>query len=483
MLFNSIDFAVFLPIVFAIYWLIPNSRIRLQNAVLLIASYVFYGWWDWRFLSLIIISSLIDYVVGLAMHREQVQLKRKLLLLISLCANLGLLGYFKYFNFFAESFVAAFTFFNVSFDVSRLNIILPVGISFYTFQTLSYSIDIYRRKLEPTQRIVDFFAFVSFFPQLVAGPIERASNLLPQFNRQRHFSYELAVDGLRQILWGLFKKIVIADNCAVLVNLVFADHTAYSGSTLLLAAVLFAFQIYGDFSGYSDIATGTARLFGFNLMQNFAFPYFSRDIAEFWRRWHISLSSWFRDYLYIPLGGSRGTQWKTVRNIFVIFLVSGFWHGANWTFLFWGFLHALYFLPLQLASKNRQNLEPIDRNKVLPGFWDILNMGKTFFLVVAAWIFFRADSISTAFDYIVRICSLSLFSMPEIGVTKLIPLIAILIVVEWINRHEAHGFKRIGFPTLPMFNNRIFRWSTYHAIILLIILLGSEPQTFIYFQF
>ena len=483
MLFNSIDFAVFLPIVFAIYWLIPKDKIRLQNLLLLAASYVFYGWWDWRFLSLIVISSSVDFIVGIALHRQQVQLRRKSLLLISLFVNLGLLGFFKYYNFFAENFVSAFTFFGGSFEVSRLNIILPVGISFYTFQTLSYTIDIYRKKLAPTREVIDFFAFVSFFPQLVAGPIERASNLLPQFRRSREFNYANAVDGLRQILWGLFKKIVVADNCAVLVNLVFANYTEYSGSTLLLAAVLFAFQIYCDFSGYSDIATGTARLFGFNLMQNFAFPYFSRDIAEFWRRWHISLSSWFRDYLYIPLGGSRGTQWKTIRNIFAIFLVSGFWHGANWTFIVWGLLHALYFMPLQIFKQNRKNLEPIDSTKVLPSLKESFNIATTFFLVVLAWIFFRAENVSMAFDYIAGVFSFSFFSLPEINVTKLMLPLIILIGVEWVNRHETHGFKLVKFPIKKMSDYRIFRWSTYYALALLIVFLGSKPQAFIYFQF
>lgn len=483
MLFNSIDFAVFLPIVFALYWLIPKHRIRLQNVLLLVASYVFYGWWDWRFLSLIVLSSTVDYIVGIAMHREQAALRRRLLLLTSLTVNLGLLGFFKYFNFFAESFAAAFSFFGVPFEASRLNIVLPVGISFYTFQTLSYTIDIYRGKLEPTRKAIDFFAFVSFFPQLVAGPIERATNLLPQFSRERRFDHDKAVDGARQILWGLFKKIVIADNCAIFVNMVFADHTAYSGSTLLLAAVLFAFQIYGDFSGYSDIAIGTARLFGFNLMQNFAFPYFSRDIAEFWRRWHISLSSWFRDYLYIPLGGSRGSQWKTIRNIFAIFLVSGFWHGANWTFIVWGFLHALYFLPLQLMNRNRTNLEAIDKDRLLPSLRELAGMATTFFLVVIAWIFFRAESVSVAFDYVAHLFAMSLFTVPQLDIAELLLPLAILVTVEWLNRHEQHGLARVKFPLPALTNNRVFRWSAYYALMVLIVFLGSEPQTFIYFQF
>jgi D-alanyl-lipoteichoic acid acyltransferase DltB (MBOAT superfamily) len=363
MLFNSIDFALFLPIVFILYWFFINKNLKLQNILLVIASYVFYGWWDWRFLSLIVFSSFVDYSVGVALSKTNLEHKRKLLLWTSILINLGFLGFFKYYNFFAESFADAFTLFGRHMEPSRLQILLPVGISFYTFQTLSYSIDVYKRKLEPTKDVVAFFAFVSFFPQLVAGPIERATNLLPQFYKKRHFVYAKAVDGMRQILWGLFKKMVIADNCAEYANQIFNNYEDYSGSTLFLGALFFTFQIYGDFSGYSDIAIGTSRLFGFNLMQNFAFPYFSRDIAEFWRRWHISLSTWFRDYLYIPLGGSRGGTWMKVRNTFIIFIVSGFWHGANWTFLIWGFLNALYFLPLLLMKKNRAHTNTVAEGK------------------------------------------------------------------------------------------------------------------------
>jgi len=304
MLFNSIEFAFFLPIVFIFYWFVTKRNLRVQNIFLVVSSYIFYGWWDWRFLSLIIFSSIIDFIVGIGLSKTDKPQKRKGLLYISIFVNLGFLGFFKYFNFFAENFSQAFTLLGNPISVSSLNIILPVGISFYTFQTLSYSIDVYKRKLEPTKDIFAFFAFVSFFPQLVAGPIERATNLLPQFFRKRIFEYDKAVDGMRQIMWGLFKKVVIADNAAKYANLIFNNSDQYSGSTLLLGALFFTFQIYGDFSGYSDIAIGTSRLFGFNLKRNFAYPYFSRDIAEFWRRWHISLSTWFRDYLYIPLGGS-----------------------------------------------------------------------------------------------------------------------------------------------------------------------------------
>ncbi|MBT8375456.1 MAG: MBOAT family protein, partial [Bacteroidia bacterium] len=326
MLFNSIDFAVFLPVVFILYWFFCQKNLVLQNLMIVAASYVFYGWWDWRFLSLIVFSTIVDFTVGKMLAKENINSKRKLYLWTSILVNLGLLGFFKYYNFFLDNLITSFKLFGSELNVSSLNIILPVGISFYTFQTLSYTIDVYRRKLEPTNNIIDFAAFVSFFPQLVAGPIERATNLLPQFYNKRQFNYSKAVDGLRQILWGLFKKIVIADNCAQFANEFFNNSGDYGGSGLLLGALFFTFQIYGDFSGYSDIAIGTARLFGFNLMQNFAFPYFSRDIAEFWRRWHISLSTWFRDYLYIPLGGSRGGTAMKVRNTFIIFIVSGFWH-------------------------------------------------------------------------------------------------------------------------------------------------------------
>ena len=419
MIFNSIEFSIFLPIVFFLYWFATNKSIKLQNLLLLFSSYFFYAWWDWRFLLLIVFSSTIDYIIGLKLLSASNKSKRKLLLLTSIFINIGFLGFFKYFNFFSESFSQAFTLLGSSFQTSRLDIILPVGISFYTFQTLSYSIDVYKRKIAPTKDCIAFFSFVSFFPQLVAGPIERAVNLLPQFNQKRNFDYFKAVDGLKQILWGLFKKVVIADNCAIIVNDIFANYASYSSSTLILGAIFFAFQIYGDFSGYSDIAIGTSRLFGFQLMQNFAFPYFSRDIAEFWRRWHISLSTWFRDYLYIPLGGSRGSTNKKVRNIFIIFIVSGFWHGANWTFIIWGILNAFYFLPLLLFKTNRDNLNIAAEGKLLPTIREVLSIFSTFSLTVFAWIFFRAEDINHAISYISKIFSNSLFSIPAIFPKKL----------------------------------------------------------------
>ena len=478
MLFNSIDFFIFLPIVFILYWFVFLKNLKKQNILLLLASYVFYGWWDWRFLGLIIFSSFVDYSIGVYLSKTDVEKKRKLLLFTSIVINLGFLGFFKYYNFFLDSFIEAFTFFGKSMSADRLNIILPVGISFYTFQTLSYTIDVYRKKLEPTKDIIAFFAFVSFFPQLVAGPIERATNLLPQFYSRRSFNYHKAVDGLRQILWGLFKKIVIADNCAQYANIIFNGSENYAGSTLLLGALFFAFQIYCDFSGYSDIAIGTSRLFGFDLMKNFAFPYFSRDIAEFWRRWHISLSTWFRDYLYIPLGGSKGGTWMKVRNTFIIFIVSGFWHGANWTFAVWGLLNALYFLPLLLLNKNRINTDTVAEGKFLPNFKEALSILSTFFITLIAWIFFRADSITHAFNYIAEIFSPTLVKPLEIFPTSVLLFLIIFIVIEWLQRTKEHALEFEG-TKIP----RLARFAFYYAIIATIFLFGGQQQEFIYFQF
>jgi D-alanyl-lipoteichoic acid acyltransferase DltB (MBOAT superfamily) len=478
MLFNSLEFALFLPIVFLVYWFVFNKNLKAQNLWIVFASYVFYGWWDWRFLSLIAFSSLVDYFVGLGLLNQDNPKKRKVLLLTSIIINLGFLGFFKYYNFFAESFADAFTLLGKPFTADRLNIILPVGISFYTFQTLSYSIDVYKRKLEPTKDLVAFLAFVSFFPQLVAGPIERASNLLPQFYTFRTFDYAKAVDGMRQILWGLFKKIVIADNCATYANQIFNNYEDYSGSSLLLGAFFFAFQIYGDFSGYSDIAIGTSRLFGFSLMRNFAFPYFSRDIAEFWRRWHISLSTWFRDYLYIPLGGSRGTKAQAVRNTFFVFIVSGFWHGANWTFIIWGFLNAIYFLPLLLSNKNRVHLNHPAEGKVFASVKEIAQIGITFMLTLIAWVFFRADSVSSAFSYLKGIFNKSFLSLPQIHPLPTLILLILFIAAEWLQRHKHHALQLDG-----VIRPRAVRWSIYYAVVLIIALFGGTQQEFIYFQF
>lgn len=477
MIFNSIEFLVFLPLVFILYWFVFNKKIEIQNFLILVASYVFYGWWNWRFLFLIFFSTIIDYNCAIQIEKSEKLKNKKIWLTISMAVNLGLLGFFKYYNFFVASLIDGFSKIGLQTDFTTLNIILPVGISFYTFQTMSYTIDVYKKQLKPTKNFIGFAAFVSFFPQLVAGPIERATQLLPQFFKQRKFEYTKAADGLRQILWGLFKKIVVADNCAIIVNNVFENYTEMNGSSLFIGAIFFSFQIYGDFSGYSDIAIGTARLFGFNLMQNFAFPYFSRDIAEFWRRWHISLSTWFRDYLYIPLGGSKGNQWNKVKNTFIIFLVSGFWHGANWTFIFWGFLNALYFLPLLLLNKNRKNTNNIAEGKFLPSFKDLLKILTTFLITSLTWVFFRAPNVETAFNYLKNIFSNTLFYTVQLSIKPFL-FIVILLLVEWIQRNYKHGLtlnsEKITKP---------IRWSIYLILVFLILSYGAEKQEFIYFQF
>lgn len=483
MLFNSIDFAIFLPIVFILYWFVTNRNLKLQNLLIVVSSFVFYGWWDWRFLILMVGSASVDFIVGILLSKQEIKKKRKILLSFSIIANLGILGFFKYFNFFVDNFVNVFSILGTKFNPVTLQIVLPVGISFYTFQALSYTIDVYRKKLEPTHSIIDYFAFISFFPQLVAGPIERATNLLPQFYKKRTFDYTKAVDGLRQILWGLFKKIVIADNCAEFANQIFNNSADYSGYTLILGALFFAFQIYCDFSGYSDIAIGTARLFGFNLMRNFAFPYFSRDIAEFWRRWHISLSTWFRDYLYIPLGGSKVGTFMKIRNTFIIFVVSGFWHGANWTFIVWGALNAIYFLPLLIANKNRTNIEIVAQGKYLPNIKEIFQIALTFGLTLLAWIFFRANNLEHAFDYVQQIF-LGIIQHPGAFLViwkpykTIIVLIVIFLIIEWFGREQQYAIEKIGLKWY-----KPLRWAVYYCIVLLIFYFAGQEQQFIYFQF
>jgi len=479
MLFNSIDFAIFLPIVFAVYWFVVNKNNRIQNGFVVLASYFFYACWDWRFLILILFSTLTDYTIGLLLKRTDIQRKRKMLLAVSIVVNLSFLGFFKYCNFFIENFIDVFQLFGRALNIHTLNIILPVGISFYTFQTMSYTIDIYRRKIEATNDFIAFAAFVSFFPQIVAGPIERATNFLPQFYAKRSFNYENAVDGMRQILWGLFKKIVIADNCAAFVNPVFDNYQDQTGSTLLLGAVFFAFQIYGDFSGYSDIAIGTARLFGFKLMRNFNFPYFSRSVAEFWRRWHISLTTWFRDYVYISIGGSRVSKAKIIRNTFIIFLISGFWHGANWTFICWGGLNALYMMPSVIRKTNRKNLDTVAQGKILPSLREILNMFITFTLITFSWIFFRSNDMPQAFHYIKGIFSVSFFEKAVINPpVSLVFFIVFFTLIEWAGREQQYALEKFGLKW-----KKGIRWLFYYILVILILAFSGNAQEFVYFQF
>jgi alginate O-acetyltransferase complex protein AlgI len=485
MLFNSIDFAVFLPILFVLYWFVMNKNLKLQNILIVIASYIFYGWWDWRFLSLIIFSTIVDYSIGVILSKEERAKKRKILLWTSIVVNLGFLGFFKYYNFFLDNFISAFSFFGSEISTSSLNIILPVGISFYTFQTLSYTIDVYRGKLEPTKDFIAFMAFVCFFPQLVAGPIERASNLLPQFYKKRKLLFINVQFGVIRILWGLFKKVVIADRLAITVNTVFNSPSDFGGIHYIIATILFAFQIYCDFSGYSDIAIGTARMFGFKLMENFRSPYLSKSLSEFWGRWHISLSTWFRDYLYIPLGGNRVKKHLVFRNLMIVFVVSGFWHGANWTFIIWGFLHGII-----LILENIFKVTETQLKRKETAFNVYVKTFFTFCIVCIAWIFFRANSISDAFYIISNLFDFSIPLNDSLrGMSLYINnplwkfignfiLILILIFVEILIQKN-----RINEISIIQ-KNPVIRWTLYTVLILNILIFGYfKVNQFIYFQF
>lgn len=477
MLFNSIEFLFFLPIVFLLYWFVFQKNLKWQNFFIVVVSYLFYGWWNWHFLLLIAFTTFCSYISGLGISYYLVNRRKlsRLLCVSNIVLNLLILGVYKYYNFFIESFIEAFQFIGINLHPETLNLVLPVGISFYTFQALSYTIDVYRRKIEATNDIISFFAFISFFPQLVAGPIERATNLLPQFQKRRVFDYCTAVDGTKQILWGLFKKMVIADNCADVVDKVWNDVSGYSSVMLILAAVLFAFQIYGDFSGYSDIAIGTAKLFGIRLIRNFNVPYFSRDIAEFWKRWHISLNTWFVDYVYIPMGGSREGKLKSFRNTFVVFLVSGLWHGANWTYVLWGIYHALLFLPLLLLGKNKRFRDTVAAGKPFPSVSDAWKMLSTFALVVLGWIIFRAGNLGEFFDYVSSIMTNWNVDSVLMG-AKAVMFICFMLVIEWFHREKEHPFQ-ISIPS------RIIRWSFYLFVAFLCLTQAGKQVQFIYFQF
>jgi alginate O-acetyltransferase complex protein AlgI len=485
MLFNSFQFLIFLPIVFILYWFAFNKKLGHQNILLLIASYFFYGWWSWKFLGLLAFSTLLDYNYGFQVA-SPVKKRAKLFLWLSVINNLAVLGIFKYYNFFATQIQQGLEMLGLHSHPILLHVVLPVGISFYTFHGMSYVFDIYRGKLKPVTNFPQYALFVSFFPLLVAGPIERANHLLPQVQKKRVFNYVQAVEGCKLMLWGMFKKVVVADGLAGSVDYVFGNYHTQSGYTIIIAAIAFSFQIYSDFSGYTDIALGTAKLFGFELLSNFRFPYFSRDIAEFWRRWHISLSSWFRDYLYIPLGGSRVGKLKSVRNIFIIFLVSGFWHGANWTYISWGFIHACGFLPLLLLNRNRENTsEIVAYNRKRPTIRQCWQMIKTFVFVTAAWIFFRADSIRVAFDQFKIIVTSAIhyprqfLHLPPLGraiFTYVIPLL----FCDWRFRRDE---RRLHFS-----NSKFANWIFYIVLMVLVFnqflgYLVIQPSSFIYFQF
>lgn len=482
MLFNSMVFLVFLFLFFVGYWFVFNRWLKLQNLFILVTSYIFYGWWDWRFLFLIAFTSGWVYCSGLFDLKDASDFGRKFRLILSCVVNLGILFVFKYYNFFYAEIVSWMQALNIHVNPSSFKIILPVGISFYTFQSLSYTIDIYKGVIKPVRDPIAFFAYVSFFPQLVAGPIERATHLLPQFMVRKTFDYGQAVLGVQQMLWGFFKKMVVADNCAGVVDFIFKmNGDGRGGLAIWVAMLCFTFQIYCDFSGYSDIGIGCAKLFGFRLSKNFAVPYFSRDISEFWRRWHISLTTWFRDYVYIPLGGSRCSQRKCIINTCIVFLVSGIWHGANWTYLFWGAFHALLFMPLIVTGRNRKNLDCVAAGRTWPSAVELVQMGGTFLLVVLTWTLFRAPDISTAFIWLQKMLTFAGGLTPEgtSGAGLLLPVLPwmiLMVLVEWISRN--HDFGCAVYP-----QNRFLRWCIYVGLYTIIFFFSGNAQTFIYFQF
>ena len=480
MLFNSFEFIVFLPIVFLLYWWVCRDR-KWQNLLIVVASYVFYGWWDWRFLLLIALTSFCSFLSGLLL--EHYEGKRKLQRVVSaanIILNISILGVFKYYNFFVDNLDSLFGMMGFHLDWVTMKVILPVGISFYTFQALSYSIDVYQKKLPATHNIVEFFAYISFFPQLVAGPIERATNLLPQFQSKRVFDYAKAVDGLRQMLWGFMKKLVIADNCAVVVNGYWDDYAVLPGVSLFLLAVLFTLQIYCDFSGYSDIAIGCARLFGFNLMRNFNFPYFSRSIPEFWRSWHISLTTWFRDYIYFPLGGSRCSKRKAIRNVYIVWGISGLWHGANWTFVCWGLFHATLLAIYNLLGINTKYRQIVAYGRLLPSIKEACQIMLTFFLAVIGWVIFRAENMSQAISYLTAMFSNKFIDVSALYGWQYLCMGLTLLVVEWLQRDKLHALQ---LPQNKLFGMRLARWCVYYLILFVIIRFAGASQTFIYFQF
>jgi alginate O-acetyltransferase complex protein AlgI len=472
LLFNSFEFLIFLPIVFFLYWIVFKHKLKSQNLIIVLSSYLFYSFWDYRFLSLIFLSTLVDYYVGLNIPKQTNLFKQRALLLFSVCCNLGILGFFKYYNFFIDSWVSLFS--SMGYEItsySTLNIVLPVGISFYTFQTMSYTIDVYKNKLKPVEDFISFASFVAFFPQLVAGPIERATNLLPQMLKKRKFSYQEGRIGVKLIIWGMFKKVVIADSLAPIVDSIFSDYQSIGGGELWLGAIYFSFQIYCDFSGYSDMAIGISKLFGFNLKSNFKFPYFSRNIGEFWRRWHISLSSWFRDYLYIPLGGSRYGMLKSIRNVFLIFLISGLWHGASITFLAWGAFHAILFIPSFILNTNRKySSEIVAFDNKLPSFQEFFQVVTTFSFVTLGWVFFRSETISDAMIYLYKM--IFEFNIPS-SYRSLLPLVMFFCLLDWIMRKDERDVLKFGK----------FSLAAEIILILIIINLFGGNEQFIYFQF
>ena len=496
MLFNSIQFAIFLIILFVLYWFVTIKNLKAQNILLLVASYVFYGWWDWRFLGLLALLSITNYFIGIGIEINETIKKRKAIFVTGLIVNIGVLGVFKYYNFFIDNFIDLVSLIGYNLPRSTTKIILPVGISFYVFLSLSYIIDIYKKNLNANRNVIEVLLALSFFPIILAGPIQRPASLLPQIIQRREFNYDRAIDGLRQILWGVFAKVIIADNFAGYVNEFFVNYSNYSGSTLLLGAVFYTFQIYADFSGYSNMAIGTAKLFGFNLMRNFAHPYFSRNITEFWKRWHISLVTWFRDYVFLPLSFSVAWKIKSDKILFIrtdlfiyiiasiiVWFLTGLWHGANYTFIIWGMIHGVLLILYKIAVKPRKRflykLRIKDKNNTLVFVETII----TFFIVMIAWIFFRAENIGHAISYISEIFSPSTLTIPQfVGRRRSLPLIILLtffVLIEWMGRERQYAIEKISGNRY-----RLLRWNIYVALILCILIWGSfEKNQFIYFQF
>ncbi|OFY49205.1 MAG: hypothetical protein A2Y87_04220, partial [Bacteroidetes bacterium RBG_13_46_8] len=487
--FNSLAFAIFLPVVFILYWYVVNKNLKIQNILLLLASYFFYGWWDWRFLILLIAISVFNYFTGILIDKDETGKTRGKWLALGLLVNLGMLCVFKYYNFFIDSFIDLVSLFGYNLSRSTTRIILPLGISFYTFLSLSYILDIYKRNLKAHRNILEVLLSLSFFPIILAGPIQRPSTLLPQIARKREFNYPGAGDGLKQILWGLFVKTVIADNLAPSVDTIFKNYADHSGSILLIGAILYAIQIYADFSGYSNIAIGTGKLFGFNLMQNFAYPYFGRDISEFWKRWHISLTTWFRDYLFLPLSVtiSRGIKKEKVgfvkADLFIYIVASavtwfltGLWHGANYTFIVWGLIHGFFLILYQWQKQPRKKLFKKIGIKNSNSFVVFFETILTVFIVLLAWIFFRSDSIAQSFAYLGKMFSTPVFEIPSGMIIMNLFWVALLLIAEWIQRDKQHALQFGKFPVYA-------RWAVYYALVILIIFMGGKQETFIYFQF
>ncbi|HEY9115148.1 MAG TPA: MBOAT family O-acyltransferase [Bacteroidales bacterium] len=478
MLFNSYTFIIFFVVFFFLYWFVFNKNLKIQNLLILAGSYFFYAWADWRLLSYLLGASAVNYFLGIAIENTENSRKRRLLLWLGMIQGVGGLFYFKYFNFFIISFKQAFASINVDLNIHTLNIIVPIGISYFTFKTLSYLLDVDKGKMKASHDWVIFFGYVAFFPSLLSGPIDKAKMFIPQLEKKRTFDYNQAVDGMRQILWGLFKKLVVADNCAPVTSQIFETYQQQPASALVYGGVLYTFQLYADFSGYTDMAIGFARLIGFNITKNFDFPLFAQNIAEFWRKWHISLTAWLTEYVFTPLNIAFRDLGKfgIILAIFINFAIIGIWHGANWTYLVFGILHGLYFIPLILWG-NMNKKKKIAKGKLLPTFREAMNILLTFILVTITFIFFRADSVVQAFQHLNGMFSMSIFHSFNFKPIATF-FVFVLVLVEWIGRDQNYAIENT-FSNWP----KIMRWAAYFCLIMVIFLFASKGDQFIYLQF